>query len=581
MALDDLVKNFDEYLERARGIREYDVSNDSVNEVLALRQELSEYADDAERMKRMGRAEERITRKYNKLDQVVAEFEKSRERLKKKTRKSFDNAYFSFAYSPDVGSMRQRRESINKAAEWYMALHNASLDGEKREKLSADERVVHNYLRFIEKAGKIEKRFEDVLSDYANSRLDSREAIREFIRKTEFIMNEYDIAGRKFRPKNIFKRMINNGAFEYREGIRRATDFMRQLEEHLDSYSNASEGRESLRENNAVLLNYNNDFDSLFPVSFATDSLTDFYSQKIRDVQRVLKSRPRYAKDNQRLLKFLLDENGKLRGSLREKYEKRRDDMSEKLVGQYESIESSLLHEPDNIDGVPSYFSTLKENQEALKDLYDKFCLLDNQVYDDKTQRVLEKVDARISYFQRILGAYREIVAETSTLQTKDTCSIDPNKFVKFISDSYLRDRTGAYQSLALERKKALVEEEEKKASVRNRNFCLPVYIEALGYPDNPDYYKPRSALLGDWDKRWAGRLERFVREVARLQPAAGHSDIEYMRRLGHGIEEALKSGTMEKELRKRDDREGIVTRVINAINDYLSISERNLGLAA
>jgi len=96
--------------------------------------------------------------------------------------------------------------------------------------------------------------------------------------------------------------------------------------------------------------------------------------------------------------------------------------------------------------------------------------------------------------------------------------------------------------------------------------FCLPVYLEAIGYPNNP-----KLGML--WDmlqdtKPWPKRLQHFTAALSNLPPPQ-NSDVEYLLKIQRGLQEGLKKGSLAQEVREYQ-AQTIAQTALSALHTYL-----------
>jgi len=97
--------------------------------------------------------------------------------------------------------------------------------------------------------------------------------------------------------------------------------------------------------------------------------------------------------------------------------------------------------------------------------------------------------------------------------------------------------------------------------------FCLPVYLEAIGYPNNPKLGMLWD-ILQDTKPCWPKRLQHFTAALSNLPPPQ-LSDVEYLLKIQHGLQEGLKKGSLAQEVREYQ-AQTIAQTALSALHTYL-----------
>ena len=104
--------------------------------------------------------------------------------------------------------------------------------------------------------------------------------------------------------------------------------------------------------------------------------------------------------------------------------------------------------------------------------------------------------------------------------------------------------------------------------------FSLTLYIDALGLPENEDFFKFAHILKGESGDGWLQRFERFTKYLSQIKPSLKQKDRRYLLKLKKGIENSLNASYVLNELKGDKDYKEGVNRMSKQINSYLSTCE-------
>lgn len=217
----------------------------------------------------------------------------------------------------------------------------------------------------------------------------------------------------------------------------------------------------------------------------------------------------------------------------------------------------------------------IQENEKRINELETKLERIDEQKreYASQIEKARTKKEEQEDYLKKLA-----VENESKQLDLKKA-EIEKEKEKERIKEE---EQKRAYEVKQLEKEvKQLDLENAKVESSSKEPFNLPLYIDSIGFPNNPDLFLLRDIVLGDYDKKWKDRFKRLCEKLPALNPVEDSYDLDYLTRLKYGIELGLKRGTCAKEMDYTNESREIAQKTLNVLGDYIRRSGDKILVAA
>jgi len=307
---------------------------------------------------------------------------------------------------------------------------------------------------------------------------------------------------------------------------------------------------------------------------------------------------------------------------------------NERLEKRYEKIESECAQMPETKKEIKEYIATARKRNSELAELQAKFDAIGAEVGYENTKKLIKTNEKKIDGLEDELNAQRKkepekiIVEKTRIVEVKEPNKIIIEKSVevykapeKVIEKRYFVEPEAQElpKAAVLEIKEKLPEkiempaeiykEPEKRIEIKieakiqelpkitipeakeqlpekvpefktefpaeKEPFCLPVYVEYLGFPNNNSLFRVRDAI-NDLDLNWVERLKTIDSHISRMDALKNNNDLDYLKKLRYGLHQGLVSGSLAEEISLSENNKQFASKVMSNLDSYIANCHNN-----